>query len=98
MEDGCMQIVDVDLLVNRVPPKLVGRPVDLAALDSAARQPHGEAEGVVLAAVFSFRSRRAAELSAPEHDRIFEKSPRLQVPQESGNGNIRSGAVLDQPA
>ena len=66
VENGRVEIVHVDLLVDRMPAEIVRRSIGLTALDSAARQPHGKAEGVVLAAVLSFGGRGAAELPAPD--------------------------------
>ena len=45
-----VQVVDVDLVLHRPEAVVVGGAVDLAAAHAAARQPHGEAVGVVVAA------------------------------------------------
>src|SRR5690349_256024 len=50
-EDGGVQVVDVDLVFDRLEAELVGRAVHLAALHAAAGQPHGETVVVVVAAV-----------------------------------------------
>ena len=51
VQDRGVQVVDVDLVLDRLEAELVGRAVDVAALDAAAGQPHGEAVVVVVAAV-----------------------------------------------
>src|SRR5262245_47223148 len=51
VQDGGVQVVDVDPVLDGVHPQLVGRSVDRAALDAAAGQPHGEAAAVVVAAL-----------------------------------------------
>src|SRR5262245_36622767 len=51
MKDGGVQVVNVDLVANGVPAKLVCGAVGDAALDAAAGQPHGKAKWVVVAAV-----------------------------------------------
>ena len=50
VQDGRVQVVDVDLVLDGVVAELVGRAVDDAALEAAAGHPHREAERVVIAA------------------------------------------------
>ena len=50
MQDRGVQVVDVDGVLDRVHPQLVGRAVRHAALDAAAGQQHGEGRVVVVAA------------------------------------------------
>src|SRR5439155_1741286 len=58
--------------LDRVEANLIGRAVDDAALDAAARKPGAKALRVVVAAVI-LRPRCAAELGAPNHDRLLEE-------------------------
>src|SRR5437868_6366065 len=51
VEDRGVEVMDVDLVLDRVPAELVRGAVDLAAFDAAAGQPHAEAERMVLAPV-----------------------------------------------
>ena len=51
VQDRGVQVVDVDRVLDGLEAELVGRAVDVAALDAAAGQPHGEAVVVVVAAV-----------------------------------------------
>ena len=62
VQDRRVQIVDVDLVLDGGEAELVGRAVDVPALDAAAGQPHREAVVVVVAAVdlAGVRARRAA--------------------------------------
>src|SRR5262249_7088770 len=71
MQNGGVQVVDVDLLLGRVPAELVGGAMGHAAPDAAASQPHREPERVMLAAVVALGSRRPPELAAPEHQRLL---------------------------
>src|SRR5262245_49632298 len=48
VEDGRVQVVDVDLAFDRLEAELVGRAVDEAALDAAACKHGGEAVWVVV--------------------------------------------------
>ena len=47
--------------------------------DACARHPHREAPRVVVAAVALLVERRAAELTAPNDERVFEHIPLLEV-------------------
>ena len=58
VEDGGVDIVDVDGLVDDLPAEVVGGAVGHAALDAAAGEPHAEAVGVVVAAGVGAGSRR----------------------------------------
>ena len=75
VEDRGVEVVDVDLVLDGLEAELVGGAVDVAALDAAAGQPHGEAVVVVVAAVHlalvragggQLDGRRPAELAAPD--------------------------------
>ena len=61
--------------------EFVGRADADAALDAAAGHPHGEAVGVVVAAgAFGVFGRRlAAELAAPDDERLVEQAALLEV-------------------
>src|SRR5262249_24781776 len=50
-EDRGVQVVDVDLALDGLEADVVGRTVDMPALDAAAGQPHREAVMIVVAAV-----------------------------------------------
>ena len=91
-----MQIVDMDLVLHRVPTELVGRAVDDAALHPAASHPHGEAERVMLAPVAAFAGRCASEFTAPDDERVIQHSARFEVLQKAGDGLVRRGAVVRQ--
>src|SRR5262249_50019952 len=58
------------------------------ALDAAAGQPHGEPERVMFPAICILGSGGAAELTAPDDQRILEQATRLEVFQETGNRHI----------
>ena len=88
-----MQVVDVDLVLDGVPAELVGRAVDDPPLHAAAGQPHREAERVVLAAVGPFGRRRAAELAAPDDERVVEQAAGFQVLEQAGDRLVGRRAV-----
>jgi len=58
-----MQIVDVNLVFDRVPAEIVSRSINEALFDPGAGQRYGEAKRMMLAAVRAFRSGRSAVTS-----------------------------------
>ena len=72
--------------------EVVGRAVDVAALEAAAGQPEGEAVAVVVAAVGPLRDRQPAELARPEDDRRVEQPALLQVADQGRAGLVGPGA------
>src|SRR5439155_3547235 len=65
-EHGGMQVVNLHLVVDDIVAVVVGRAVDGAALDAAARQPDGKAERIMIAAVAALGHGRAAKFPAPQ--------------------------------
>jgi hypothetical protein len=66
VEDGGVQVVDVHLAVDGGAAVLIGLAVAESLLDAAAGHPHGEAGGIVVAAVTVLAAGGAAELAAPD--------------------------------
>src|SRR5205814_5596607 len=94
MEDGGVQVMDVDLVLDGVPAELVGGAVNDAALDAAARQPHRETEGMMLPAVGPLGSRRPAELAAPDDQRVVEQAAGFEVFEQPSNRQIGGSTVV----
>ena len=71
-----MQVGDVAAVLDAFEAELVGRADGLAALHAGAGQPHREAERVVVAARLAdaFAGRRAAELAAPDEQRLVPQA------------------------
>ena len=78
MKHRGVQVVDVDHVLDGVVAELVGLAVGDAGLDAAAGQPDGKALDVMVAAV-ALVHRRAAELAAPDHQRVVQQAALLQV-------------------
>src|SRR5262249_24427382 len=70
VEDGGVQVVGMGAFVLGAEAELVGGAVGHAALEAAAGQPYGEAPVIVIAAIASLGSGRAAKLAAPKNDRL----------------------------
>jgi len=82
MQDGGVQVVDVDFVFHRRESKVVGRSVDGSAFDSAARQPHGETVGVVVSAVATLRCGSSAKLAAPDDERFFKQAALFEISEQ----------------
>ena len=88
MQNGGVQIVDMDGIFIDTPADLVGLPVVEPWFDATAGHPHGEGIRVMIAThILSGLSatvlthRRATELAAPDHQRLVEQAVLLQVLQ-----------------
>jgi hypothetical protein len=81
----------VDAILHRLEAEVVGGAVDLPPFHAAAGQPRGEAVVVVVAAVHlagvgallrQLDRRRAAELAAPDDERLVEQAALLEVDEQ----------------
>ena len=87
-----MEIVDVQRGLLGAQAEFVGAADGLAAFDAAARHPHREAGGVVVATVALLGHRGAAEFAAPDDEGVFKEAAGLQVLEQAGDGLIHRGA------
>ena len=72
MENGRVQIVDVEFVLDGAEAEVVSRTDGGAGFDAAAGHPHGETGRIVVAAVALLAHRRATELTTPD-DECFIK-------------------------
>ena len=82
--------------------EVVGRAVDQTRLDAAAGHPHREAARMVIAAVvgrgqLALRIAGAAELAAPDHQRVVEQAALLQIGDQRGARLIGLAALPLMP-
>src|SRR5262245_33935413 len=99
MQQRHMQIADRMHTLHSVLADLVGGADRLSRLDAAARQEDRHAAGVVVAADGDATAtvavvRRAAELTAPDHQRLLEHAASLEVADQ---GRDRLIDRLDAP-
>ena len=83
----------LDDVFDGVVAQFVGGAVADAALDAAAGDPHREALDVVIAAV-ALGHRRAAELAAPDHQRVVEHAAFFQVGDQRGRCGWSTSSAL----
>ena len=99
MENGGVQVVNVDAIVDGAEAEVIAGAVGHAALDAAAGQPHGEAPAVVVAAVVVLGQRAlavdgASELAAPDDQRVVEQPALFEVFDQRG-ARLVGVAALD---
>ena len=87
-------VVDVHHAVDGGVADFIRAAVAQAALHAAAGHPHREALGVVVAAVAVLRVRRAAELAAPEDERVVEHPALLEVGKQCRDRLVDLAALL----
>jgi hypothetical protein len=89
VQDGGVEVVDVDGILGDVVAELVGARRRCAGLDAAAGHPDGEAAGMMIAAVvgrgeLALGVVGAAEFAAPDHEGVVEHAALFQVGDERG--------------
>src|SRR6266849_641923 len=94
-QDGGVQVVNVDDILNRSEAKVVGAADDLATLDAATGQPGGEAIRVMIAAgrlvrIAAVGHGRAPKFSTPNHQRLLQQASGFQVVEQGGDRLVGS--------
>ena len=103
VQDGGVEVVDVDGVFGDVVAEVVGLAVGQAALDPAAGHPHREVAGMVVAAVVvggegALAVDGATELAAPDDQGVVEHAEAFEILDEGGAGLVGGGAqVADVP-
>ena len=87
-EDGGVQVVDVNLVFDRMQAEFVGFPNDLSAFFPATSHPHGEAGRVVVAPVSFLTHRGKSEFSTPDDQCLVQKTAGLEISDETDYGQI----------
>src|ERR1051325_522446 len=82
MQNRGMEIVAIGWF-ERFPGPFVGLAIAGSALDARARQPSGKCAAVVVASSAALAEGHPPKLGGPNHERILEKAPRLEVFDQS---------------
>ena len=97
VEDGGVEVVDVDGVLHGGEAEVIGGTVDVAAFDTATGHPDGEAVVVVVAAFHDafvgaglgeFDDGGAAEFAAPEDEGFIEQAALFEIGEEGADGLI----------
>ena len=102
MQDGGVQVMHVHGILGHIVAEVVGLAVTGAGLHAAAGHPHGEATRVVVAAgfgavPFALAGDAAAELAAPDDERVLEQPATFEVFDQGGAGLVGITATRGAP-
>ena len=89
MQNGGVQVADVPAVVHGLEAQVIRGAEGLAAFDTGAGEPRGEAFGIVIAASGVLGPRRAAEFARPDNEGLVEHPALLQVLDQSCNRLVR---------
>ena len=85
MQNGRVEIVDMDLILDDFRGVIIGFPVHQTAFDTGAREP-GRIGAVLVTAPFrTIGEGRAAKFRGPNDERVRQQTARLQVPEQASN-------------
>lgn len=97
VEHGGVEVMDLDLVLDRLVSPVVGAAIGKPRFDAAAGHPGGEAEGVVVATVAALGEGGAAKFAGPDHERFVEQSELFEVGDEGSDRLVDGLAVLVVP-
>ena len=89
VQDGSLEVVDVDMVLGDVEADVVGGPVGLANLDAATRHPDGKGVRMMVPAPASailhvtLEERGPAEFTTPDDQGLVEHATLLEVAHQS---------------
>src|SRR5579863_6142482 len=89
-----MQVMDGDALIDRAEAEFVGGAVTSPAFEAAAGHEHGEAIGIVVAAVAAFGDGGAPELAAPNDGGLVQEAATFEIANEGGGSAVHVGAAV----
>ena len=94
VQDRRMDIVNVQPVLDGMKTHFIGLPDHDSRLHAPSGHPHREAVRVVVPPVAFLGHRRAAELSAPDHQRFVQQAAALEVFQKSRDRPVHGAAGL----
>jgi hypothetical protein len=95
MQDGRMQIVNVDGIFDGIEAEVIGLAVDHTSSKTAACHPNAEGSIVVVSAVVATLDHRCAtELAPPDDQGVFEQPEPLEILYQRGAWSIGRCCVV----
>jgi len=102
VQDRRLDVVNMHWVFNDVETELVGRAQGETRLEATASHEHRVGERVVVATQVgagrgaALAKRGAAELTHPDHQRLIQEAPTLQVHDQCGDGPVHLRAAAHQ--
>lgn len=85
MQQGGVQVVDVDGIFSNIETEFVARAIGKAALNTAPSHPERKSVGMMVSAIVApLHHRGSAELPAPDDDRVIEQPALFEIADEGG--------------
>ena len=80
-QNGCVQVMDRDLVEHRIQPEIIGFTITNAAFDTAAGEPRRKGIRVVVTSWLSLnlRDRQSTEFTPADDKRFVEQAALLQI-------------------
>lgn len=93
VQDGGVEVADVDRVLDDVVREFIGLAVDHAAAGTASGHPHGEAAGMMIAPVVvagkpALGVDGAAEFTAPDDEGVLEQTVAFEILDQAVGGLI----------
>src|SRR5438067_824191 len=96
VEDRGVEVVDVNAAFHGMMTAVVRCPMGHAGSHSPAGEPHRKTVRMMIGAVGLDGAWRAAEFSAPNDQRVFQKAALLQVFEQTSNGAVGAGGATSE--
>lgn len=95
VQDGGVQVVNVDLVLDRIETQFVGLAMVDATFNSTSGEPHGEGIGVVIPAIGSSLGHwSAAKFASKDDEGVFQHAALFEVFDQGSAGLVDIFAVL----
>ena len=89
VQDGRMEIMHVDFVLDRQLPELIGLTVSLSGPDPTPGEPYGKPTRIMIpASPILFGIGLPTEFTAEPNQGIFQESATVQVREQAGDGLI----------
>jgi hypothetical protein len=89
VQDGRMEIMHVDFVLDRQLPELIGLPVSLPGTDPTPGKPYGKPTRIMVTACpILFGIGLSTEFTAEPNQGILQESAAVQVREQAGDGLI----------
>jgi hypothetical protein len=99
MQDGGVQVMNVQSILNGVQADFIRCPDGPAILHAASRHPHAEAIRVVVSTVPFFAPGRPSEFATPNDQRLLQRASAFEIRQQTRDwlvaGSAQSRVVFD---
>ena len=87
-QDGGVQVMDMDPILNSGEPEIVRGSIAESGLDATAGHAHGEAVVVVISSLLALGGGSSSELTAPDHQGLIQQASPLEILDQGGDSLV----------